>query len=594
MTGSVRIANCSGYFGDRLTAAQEMVTGGPIDVLTGDWLAELTMLILAKTRQRDADSGYARTFVAQMEEVIGECLDRGIRVVSNAGGLNPRGCAAAVERVANRLGLAPTIAYVEGDDLAPRFDQLRAAGVSFDNLDTGAALGDRPIMTANAYIGGWGIADALGQGADIVITGRCTDASLVVGPAAWFHGWSVDAWDALAGAVVAGHVIECGTQATGGNYSFFQAITGLEHPGFPIAEVASDGSSVITKHERHGGCVSIGTVTAQLLYEIGGPRYANPDVVARFDTIELREEGPDRVRVSGVRGEPPPPTLKVCINCTGGHRTTVALQLCGLDIEDKAALFERALWRSVPGGRSRFDAVDVQLIRTDHDDPATNDVALAQLRLTVMDQDETKVGRAFIDAVTSLALANYPGFFWTPPVTQSFGVYWPAAIHADLVPQEFVIAGRRTPARAPRTSTFQPVEPWTASSTATQSSDDEPVVRVPLGTVAGARSGDKGGNANVGLWVETDPAFAWMERYLTVDRLRALLPEAKDLAVERYVLTNLRALNFVIVGLLGEGVASSTRLDAQAKSLGEYLRARHVEVPGALLPAAEVGPTMVT
>ncbi|MGH9115198.1 MAG: acyclic terpene utilization AtuA family protein, partial [Acidimicrobiales bacterium] len=285
MSEPIRIANCSGFYGDRLSAAREMVDGGPIDVLTGDWLAELTMLILAKGMQRDPAGGYARTFVTQMEQVMGDCLDRGIKVVSNAGGLSPRGCAQAVEAVAARLGLHPVVAFVEGDDLVPRMEELRAAGVEFSHMDTGQPLGDRPVMTANAYLGGWGIAEALGRGADIVVTGRVTDAALVVGPAAWHHRWRRDDWDALAGAVVAGHVIECGPQATGGNYSFFTEVPGLDHPGFPIAEVAPDGSSVITKHRGHGGQVSVGTVTAQLLYEIAGPAYANPDVTARFDSI---------------------------------------------------------------------------------------------------------------------------------------------------------------------------------------------------------------------------------------------------------------------------------------------------------------------
>ncbi len=270
MTAPIRIANCSGFYGDRLAAAREMVDGGPIDVLTGDWLAELTMLILAKNRQRDPAAGYGRTFVTQLEQVMGDCLDRGIKVVSNAGGLSPRGCADAVAALAAKLGLDPVIAYVTGDDLVPRLPELRAAGVDFANLDTGEPLGDRAVITANAYLGGWGIADALARGADIVITGRVTDAALTVGPAAWWHGWRRDDWDALAGAVVAGHVIECGAQATGGNFAFFTEVPGLEHPGFPVAEVAADGSSVITKHPGQGGMVSVDTVTAQLLYEIGG------------------------------------------------------------------------------------------------------------------------------------------------------------------------------------------------------------------------------------------------------------------------------------------------------------------------------------
>ncbi|HYZ91470.1 MAG TPA: acyclic terpene utilization AtuA family protein [Actinomycetota bacterium] len=585
MSDPIRIANCSGFYGDRMSAAREMVEGGPIDVLSGDWLAELTMLILAGHKARDASRGYARSFIRQMEQVMGTCLDRGIKVVSNAGGLNPASCAAAVQEVADKLGLKPRIAYIEGDDLMPYLDDLREKGQAFTNLDTGEELGDRQVLTANAYVGGWGIADALGRGADIVITGRVTDAAVVVGPAAWHHEWKRDDWDALAGSVVAGHIIECGAQATGGNYSFFQEVPGLEHPGFPIAEVASDGSTVITKHEGHGGLVSVGTVTAQLLYEIGGPEYLNPDVTARFDTIRLEQIGPDRVRVSDVRGQPPPPTTKVCMNFAGGLRMTFSLKLTGLDIEEKAALAERTIWASVPGGREAFEEVFVQLIRSDHDDPATNEEAVAELRFVLKDHDETKFGRAISQKIVEMALASYPGFFGGGfGQAQPYGVYWPALIPSELVWQEVVMDGERTrvdstlpPADFRRFIPFVvPIEPWRPGT-------KPETVPAPLGRIVGARSGDKGGNANLGVWARTDEAYGWLDNFLDVDRLRVLMPETKDLEVERHPLPNIRAINFVIVGLLGEGVASSVRLDPQAKALGEYLRAKLVDIPVSLL-----------
>lgn len=594
MNGAVRIANCSGFYGDRLSAAREMVQGGPIDVLTGDWLAELTMLILAKNLLRDPAAGYARTFVTQMEHVMGECLDRGIKVVSNAGGLSPRGCADAVAAVAEKLGLDPVIAYVEGDDLVPRLEELRNAGVAFTNMDTGEPLGERQVMTANAYLGGWGIAEALSRGADIVVTGRVTDAALTVGPAAWRHGWSRDDWDRLAGAVVAGHVIECGTQATGGNYSFFSEVPGLERPGFPIAEVLADGSSVITKHDGQGGAVTVGTVTAQLLYEIGGPAYANPDVTARFDSIRLNQEGPDRVRISGVTGEPPPATAKVALNYQGGWKSTTVLYLTGLDIEEKADLVERALWAEVP--KQSFQDVDVQLLRTDREDPASNEEAVAQLRITVKDPDERKVGRAFSSKVTELALASYPGLFGggLTAGAQAYGVYWPATVPADVIWQEVVVGGDRSvvePVTAPRDGWPDPGERDSGRSEPAGSQpaapppagSSTPTRRMPLGRLIGARSGDKGGSANLGVWARSPEAYAWMDWFLTTERLKQLLPETASLKVDRHPLPNILALNFVVHGLLGEGVASSTRLDAQAKSLGEWLRARHADIPEDLL-----------
>ena len=577
---TLRVANCSGFFGDRLSAAREMVEGGPIDVLTGDWLAELTMLILAKSRMKRPGGGWAATFLTQMEQVLGTCVDRGIKVVSNAGGLDPAGCAEAVRALADALGLSVAVAHVEGDDLMTRLDEFDLV-----NLDTGERVADLAItpVTANAYLGGWGIAECLTRGADVVVTGRVTDAALVVGPAAWRYGWGHNDWDRLAGAVVAGHIIECGAQATGGNYAFFDEVPGLEHPGFPIAEVDEDGSSVITKHPGTGGAVTTGTVTAQLLYEIGGPAYANPDVTARFDTIRLSQQGPDRVRVEGVRGEPPPATAKVALNYAGGYRNTMTLVLTGLEPEKKADLALRSLWSLVPGGREGFDEVDVSLTGPglSHGDPATNDDALSFLRVTVMSGDEARVGRPFSNAVIELALANYPGFFGTgaPGGASLFGVYWPTAVPASAIEQVAVVDGERIP-----------IAPVLAQPSALTVPDPAggpvpagEVRRVPLGRVAGARSGDKGGNANVGVWSRSPDAFAWLDGYLTVERFRALLPESAGLEVERHRLPNLRAVNFVVRRLLGRGVAASTRTDAQAKGLGEYLRAKLVDVPAALL-----------
>ena len=578
----VRIANCSGFYGDRMAAAKEMVEGGPIDFLTGDWLAELTMLILAGHKAGDASRGYARSFIRQMEQVMGTCLDRGIKVVSNAGGLNPQSCAEAVQDVADKLGLQPKIAYIEGDDLLPYLGDLRDRGITFDNMDTGEPLGDRQILTANAYTGCWGIAGALERGADIVITGRVTDAAVVMGPAAYAHAWNRDDWDRLAGALVAGHVIECGAQATGGNYAFFQEVPGLEHPGFPIAEISKSGSSVITKHESHGGLVSTGTVTAQLLYEIGGPEYMNPDVTARFDTIHLTDIEPNRVQISGVRGVPPPPTHKVCMNYAGGLRMNFSLKLTGLDIEEKAALAERTIWEAIGGGKDAFEEVHVQLIRTDHTDPETNEQAVAELRFVLKDHDETKFGRAISQRVTEMALASYPGFFGGEfGQARPYGVYWPALIPSELVHQEVVMEGTRTRVDATPTGTVDLKIAHVAKAAAGNGRN----VRAPLGRVIGARSGDKGGNANVGVWTKSDEAYVWLESFLDVDRLRVLMPETKDLEVLRYPLPNIRAINFVIVGLLGEGVASSVRLDPQAKALGEYLRAKVVDVPASLLEA---------
>ncbi|HUD69645.1 MAG TPA: acyclic terpene utilization AtuA family protein, partial [Acidimicrobiales bacterium] len=433
--------------------------------------------------------------------------------------------------------------------------------------------------TANAYLGGFGIAAALAAGAEIVVTGRVTDASLVVGPAAWWHGWEPEDLDALAGAVVAGHVIECGTQATGGNYPFLHELA-PGYPGFPICEVAADGSLVVTKQPGTGGAVTVGTVTAQLLYELGAPRYENPDVAARFDTIELAEVGRDRVRVFGARGEAPTDTLKVALNFDAGYRNTMTLVLTGLDIEGKAR-HATTLLEGLVGGAEQFATFDAQVIRTDRRDAATNPEATALLRITVMDPDRDKVGRRFSGAVTELALASYAGFFATTPPgdASAYGVYWPLLVPKHVVSHTVVFPdGER------REIPHVTVPPRAVTVPAVASAAvGGPVTRRPLGSVCGARSGDKGGNANVGVWALSDAGYTWLAQTLTVERFKELVGEAERLEVRRYELANLRALNFVVVGLLGDGVASSTRSDPQAKGLGEYLRSRYLEVPDALV-----------
>lgn len=570
----VRIGNCSGFYGDRLAAMREMLTGGDLDYLTGDYLAELTMLILARDRIKSPERGYAKTFLKQLEDCLGLVLDKGVRIVANAGGLNPAGLATAVRELADRLGLAVNVAHVEGDDLVARAEELgfgaAAAGTS----------GGGPVLAANAYLGAWGIADCLRSGAHVVVTGRVTDASVIVGPAAAHFGWEPTNYDALAGAVAAGHVIECGAQATGGNYAFFTELADLTHPGFPLAEIHADGSSVITKHPGTGGAVTVGTVTAQLLYEISGARYANPDVTLRVDTIELSDDGPDRVRISGIKGEPPPPTLKVSLNSIGGYRNEMALVLTGLDIEAKAELVRRQLETSLT-----VKPAEIQwtLARTDHADADTEEAASALLRCVVRDPDPANVGRQFSSAAVELALASYPGFTSTSPPGdgQVYGVFTPGYVDASEVPHVAVHAdGTRVDiAPAAQTMELAPVPPFALP---------EPLPfgetrRAPLGVIAGARSGDKGGSANVGLWVRSEDHWRWLAHTLTVDKLRELLPETADLPVTRHLLPNMWAVNFVIDGILGQGVAYQARFDPQAKGLGEWLRSRHIDIPESLL-----------
>ncbi|MGC0417714.1 acyclic terpene utilization AtuA family protein [Embleya sp. AB8] len=581
----LRIGNCSGFFGDRFSAAREMVEGGELDVLTGDYLAELTMLILWKLRQRNPERGYASTFLAQMEEILGTCLDRDIKVVTNAGGLNPGGLAGELGRLAERLGLRPRIAHIEGDDLLGRLPELQAQGHPLTHLGSGKSLADAGVepVTANAYLGGWGITEALRGGADIVVCPRVTDASLVVGPAAWAFDWRLDDWDRLAGAVVAGHILECGAQATGGNFAFFTELPYRGRPGFPLAEISADGSSVITKHPGTGGAVTVETITAQTLYETSTPEYLNPDVIARFDTIALSDAGPDRVRVGGVRGFPAPETVKVCVNHQGGYRNSATLVITGLDVEAKAEHAVRLLFDAL-GGPDTCAETDIRLLRTDHPDAPGNPESEARLRVTVKDPDERKVGRRFFDAVGEIALSAYPGMYVEQAGRSgsAYGVYWPTLVPADVLHPEVVFAdGSRIVVPDPPRERFE--SPRTRPRDVRPALDGD-TVRAPLGWVLGARSGDKGGDANIGLWARTDEVYTWMVAQLDEARLRSLLGEAAELDIDRYELPNLRAVNFVVRGLLGDGVAATTRPDPQAKGLGEYVRSRWVDIPRALLP----------
>ncbi|WP_236791169.1 acyclic terpene utilization AtuA family protein [Amycolatopsis sp. GM8] len=560
---SLRVGNASGFYGDRFSAVREMLTGGSLDYLTGDYLAELTMLILGRDRLKDANRGYAKTFLRQLEENLGLAREKGVKIVTNAGGLNPAGLADAIRELADKLGLEVAVAHVEGDDLVTRADELK--------------LGEP--LTANAYLGAWGIVECLNADADVVVTGRVTDASLVVGPAAAHYGWGREDYDALAGAVVAGHVVECGAQATGGNYAFFTEHD-LGTPGFPIAEIEADGSSVITKHPGSGGAVTVGTVTAQLLYEITGARYAGPDVTARFDSVALQEDGPDRVRITGARGEAPPPTLKVALNRLGGFRNETTFVLTGLDIDAKAALVRRQLEASLaadPPAEIRWT-----LARTDREDADTEERASALLHCAVKDANPKIAGRAFSGAAIELALASYPGFHVTAPPSDAspYGAYTASFVDSVLVPHVAVLPdGSRVdiaPA-AEATELFDVDDPELPEPLA------GPAKRAPLGSVVGARSGDKGGDANLGVWARSDEAWRWLAHFLTVEEFQRLLPETASLPVRRHVLPNLRALNFVVTGLLGEGVASAARFDPQAKAFGEWLRARFADIPEVLL-----------
>ena len=582
----IKIANCSGYYGDKLSAAKDMVDGGPIDVLTGDYLAELTMTILFNQRiQRGEDKGYVGTFLKQVKDVAQSCKEKNIKIVTNAGGLNPSSMASEIEKILKELSIDLKVAYIDGDDLMPRIDELNKKGEVFENIDKNISLADSECqtLTANAYLGAWGIKEALDQGADIVVCPRVTDAAVVIGPAAWKFGWSRTDYDSLAGALAAGHIIECGCQATGGNYSFFKEVPSFDNVGYPIAEIENDGSFTITKHPGTGGLVSVGTVTAQLLYEISSPAYINPDVVGHFDTLKIEQSGKDRVYVSGCRGSSPPSTHKVCINLAGGYRNGMDLVLTGLDIEEKAKTFTDTLFNSV-GGKEQFDDVSINLHRTDKENPESNEEAIATLSISVKSKNPDLVGRLFSAKIIELSLANYPGFFSAGggkkpgPVI----VYWPALVDSKHIKEYIHLEGNKTEILPTSQMGFKDnfyqknlvdIPPAPVGETE----------KMPFGALYGARSGDKGGCANIGVWAKTDIAYSFLYEFLTVEKLKELLPDLNTFKIDRYDLPNIKSLNFYVHGILEDGVSSNNRVDGQAKSLGEYLRAKIINIPTAVI-----------
>ena len=585
----IKIANCSGFYGDKLSAAKELVNGGPIDVLTGDYLAELTMTILYSQKlQRGEDKGYVGTFLKQIKEIAKTCNEKNIKIVTNAGGLNPKSMASEIDKILIDQSVEMKVAYIDGDDLLPKMDSLMDEGEKFMNIDKNISLKDSGYspLTSNIYLGAWGIKEALDHDADIVVCPRVTDAAVVIGPAAWKFNWKRNDYDALAGALAAGHIIECGCQATGGNYSFFKEVPSFDNVGYPIAEIFEDGSFNITKHPNTGGLVSKGTVTAQLLYEISSPAYINPDVISHFDTLKIEEIAKDKVHISGCRGSSPPKDHKVCINLAGGFRNGMEIILTGIDIEDKAKVFTDALFNSV-GGQDQFEEVSIQLHRTDKENPITNEEAMASLVISVKSSNPDLVGRLFSAKIIELALANIPGFFAQsgPKSSGPVIVYWPALIDSKHVKEKVHIDGKEIEVLPTTQLDFEEIyyqrEPFNIEEI---NMTDQ--LEIFFGDLFGTRSGDKGGCANLGVWAKNKNTYSFLYNFLTVERIKELMPDLNKYKVERFELPNIYSLNFYIHDILQDGVSSNNRKDSQAKSLGEYLRAKKILVPKEIVEGA--------
>lgn len=584
------IANCGGFWGDDPTAAKRQVEGGPIDYLVMDYLAEVTMAILQKIRLKDPQGGYATDFLTQLRDVLPLCLERGIKVITNAGGVNPLACKAAVEALAAELGCADKlkVGVVLGDDIYPRLDEILGAGEALTHMETGRPLTDvrKQVLSANVYLGAAPVVEALKLGANVIISGRVTDTGVTLAPLIHEFGWAANDWDKLASGIVAGHIIECGTQCTGGNFTDWQKVPSFARMGYPLVDARPDGTFSVTKHPGTGGMVTVHTVSEQLLYEMGAPDYVAPDCVARFDSIRLEQDGPDRVRVSGVKGGPAPEKLKVSVSFKQGYRASGKLVISGPDTLAKARKVAEVFWESV-GGEDAWDATLTQLVGHDacHPSLVSGEPSEVILALSVRDQDAGKIDERFAKQIVPKVLSTVPGITYMAeggrPRPSGVIGYWPALIARDQVVVEArcgdaVVA---VPQAAPAGTPLQ----FSAAAVAADVPSGGKTVTVPLSRLCLARSGDKGDTCNVGVLGRSPAVFAWMRETLTVEFVKARFREVCHGAVERFEVPNLLALNFLLHESLGGGGTLSLLLDPQGKTFAQYLLATPVEVDARLL-----------
>ncbi len=582
MSDLVRIGNAGGYWGDDPRALERQVLGPePPEFVTSDFLAEITMSILRKQRDRNPEAGYARDFVTQVAPLLGALRERAITVITNAGGVNPMGCARAVLA---RADADVRIAVVDGDDLMDQVPGLVASG--FRNLETGAAFagaaGD--VGSANAYLGAEPVVRALAGDPAIVVTGRVTDTGITLAALRHRFGWAADDWDKIAQGVVAGHLIECGAQATGGNFTDWRRVPGLGNLGFPIVEVEPDGDFVATLQPGEGGLVNPAVVREQLLYELGDPAaYLCPDATVDFSGLTAVADGPNRVRISGARGGPPPPDLKVSATVAGGYALRGSLVVGGPDVRAKTAALREAV-----AGRLAGDPPDELRVDLAGDDAAQRGFASGVepseglVRIAAWSERREPL-LALRKLLPALILSGPAGLAVTggaPPVSE-VAAYWPTTVPRSWVTARVRVLGgdeqlvpTSGPAAAPRRRAAAPAatRPFPRSG-----------VPAPLGSIAHARAGDKGDAANVGILARSEAAWEYLAAHLDAATVAGWAEGVANGPVVRYELPGLRALNFVLEGALGGGGTRSLLLDPQGKTLAQGILRRRIPVPPAVL-----------
>ncbi|MFO7653776.1 MAG: acyclic terpene utilization AtuA family protein [Candidatus Krumholzibacteriia bacterium] len=595
---TIRIGNASGYWGDDLSALERQLTGGKLHYITMDFLAEITMSILKRQQKKDPDLGYAVDFLEQLQECLPLIVRKNVRVISNAGGINPIGLGRKIQDLAQRLGLELKVGVVYGDDISNRLYELSAAGERFNNMETGEDFFPvrSRISAANIYLGAEPVVKALEAGCQVVVTGRVTDTGLTLAPMIHEFGWDMADWDRMAAGIVAGHILECGAQASGGNLSDWQEVETFHDIGYPIVEVEAGGEFVVTKHRRTGGLVSEKTVKEQLVYEMGDPgEYISPDGVAYFDTVQLEHDGPDRVRVFGVRGGPAPDFLKVSMAYEDGWKAEGEVLVCGPDIERKAQVIADIFWRKL---RHEFEETITTLVGSGSIWPPQLrrcETVEGLLRFGVADHDLGKI-RDFAKNLATLILSGPAGMAVTTrgrPKPQPIIAYWPALLHRSRVTakvltlatsgeeefQEITFPIRvqaRPQRREPGPRREQQPLPGGRKQT------------MLLRDLCYARSGDKGDTCNIGVLARNEGAYDWLVENLTPGRVKEFFGEKVKGDVLRYRLDNLLGLNFLLEQTLGGGGTRSLLIDPQGKTLAQALLQMPVEAPAALAagPAA--------
>ncbi len=593
----IRIGNASGYWGDDPLALSRQVRGGQLDYITMDFLAEITMSIMQKQKNRDPQSGYAKDFLKMLKDVLPDLKAKGIRIITNAGGVNPQACALAIQQLAKQLGIPKLkIAVVFGDDIKENLPQMVAAGHAFRNMETGeefAGVQDR-IEAANIYFGALPVVKALEHEPDLVITGRVTDTGITLAPMIYEFGWSHSDWNSLAAGIIAGHIMECGSQACGGNFTDWQKVPSFHNIGYPLVEMRSDGSFVVTKHENTGGLISTDTVREQLFYEMGNPKsYITPDVIADFSSIKLRDLGTNRVEVFGIRGFEPTPLYKVSMAYRDGFKNTGLIAISGPNARRKAETFADIFWQKVG---SDFADVQTEYVGWNACHQSLGGATEGNeilLRLGARDDDAEKLVQ-FAKTIPTLILGGPPGVTVVGGVPKPAEVisYWPALLDKNAVmPRVAILGSDGVFQEVPETKgclvgNFQ--EPQQMCQTATKASMPIKQAMCENGThtfldIALARSGDKGDTCNVGVIARSQEAYEFLKEFLTAQRMKDLFQELCLGKVTRYELPSLYGFNFMLENALGGGGTLTLRLDAQGKTFAQALIRQKVNIPERVL-----------